>query len=271
MHKKEKWFIQDEAIKYGVLPNILSLKYVYEVIRVMDKKPLFFHKHILRLNKGILSSFSAQASEITFLKNTHLLLSKLNITEGNIKIVYFIDKNNKRHILMYQIQHYYPSEIECKNGVNVELLHAERKTPQTKLWNKTLREQADNHIQTSNIFEVLLVNKSGIITEGSRSNVLFVKGNKIISPPNNLMLEGVTRSAIIKIAKHNNIEYIEQNILEESLRNFDAAILTGTSLNILSIKQIEDIAFELKNDLICMLKKSLLKSIENNLKTFNYE
>ena len=56
-----------------------------------------------------------------------------------------------------------------------------------------IRERPVRLISDNKLYEVLLVDRNGRITEGSRSNVFFVKGNKFYTGPSAMVLVGITR------------------------------------------------------------------------------
>ena len=59
---------------------------------------------------------------------------------------------------------------------------------------RKMRKESDKML-----YEVLLVNRDGVITEGSRSNVFFIKSGEVYTPPTDAVLPGVTRTMIIRI------------------------------------------------------------------------
>ena len=73
----------------------------------------------------------------------------------------------------------YPKPELYKTGVEVCLLHEERTNPNVKAKGLKVRDHANALITEKGVFEVLLVNNDGILTEGSRSNLFLVKGDTI--------------------------------------------------------------------------------------------
>ena len=86
-----------------------------------------------------------------------------------------------------------------------------------------------------------------MITEGSRSNVFFVNGNKFYTAPASKVLVGVTRTKVIECIDELDFTVIEEAVLASQTGMFDAVFLTGTSPKVLPVNSIDSIHFEVKN------------------------
>lgn len=72
--------------------------------------------------------------------------------------------------------------------------------------------------------------RDGIITECACSNIFIIEGNKLIThPESSLILSGITRKYLIKIAAEYNINIIERGFTLEELLNADEVIITSTT------------------------------------------
>ena len=97
---------------------------------------------------------------------------------------------------------------------------------------------------------MLLVNRDGVITEGSRSNVFFVKNGEIYTSPTDAVLPGVTRTVIIRILEDAGIPLHYCAITQDMLTGFDAAFISGTSPKVLPVANIGDIAYDVDNPVL---------------------
>jgi branched-chain amino acid aminotransferase len=127
-----------------------------------------------------------------------------------------------------------------ENGVVCGLLHTERNDPNAKVVQAGLRETADRMISEKRYYEVLLVNKKGEITEGSRSNVFFLKDGIFITSPSEDVLPGITRQKALEIISKTGMKVIMKSISIDELTDVDGAFLTGTSPKVLPIRKIGD-------------------------------
>ena len=225
---------------------------VYEVIRMIEGVPLFLEEHYERLVKSLAS---IGQNEILDLEGLGDLISVLNLVndqpECNIKLVINnFRANGEYDYYLYYIPSKYPADAEYKNGVDTHILKAVRNNPHAKIINQSLRDQADAMIREKGLFEVILADENNNITEGSRSNIFFIKGNCLYTSPSEGVLLGVTRQSILRVCRENNIEVKEEIIQASSISEFDGAFISGTSPKVLPIKSIGEIEMDCTNKLL---------------------
>jgi branched-chain amino acid aminotransferase len=107
------------------------------------------------------------------------------------------------------------------------------------------------------------VNCSGEITEGSRSNLFFIKGNSVYTSPSKDVLMGITRQRIISICRKNGIGVNETAILADQVEFFDAAFISGTSPKVLPISTIDDYKYSTDNSLLLNIMEIYNNEIQN--------
>jgi len=97
-------------------------------------------------------------------------------------------------------------------------------------------QSAHQEIAFENIFI-----RNGNVTEGTHSNIFFVKDNIVFTHPvNQDILDGITRKVVLKLCEEIDLEVRELPIKKEEIIDMDEAFLTGTTTQIASIKQIDD-------------------------------
>lgn len=248
--KKSEEF-SDEFLKQG---NSL-----YEVIRVINGIPLFLEKHMQRLNN------SAKVSGLNIwvleneIKDCILLTIKCNkILNGNIKMIFNFkgDKSEVKTFLCYFIDHHYPSEELYEKGVKTILYYGERQNPNAKIVNTEFRTSVNKEIKNSGVYEAILVDRNGFITEGSKSNIFLIMENSVYTAPLESVLPGVTRTVIIDLLKKLKIPIFERKISQDELKNYDALFISGTSPKVLPVCSVGDIEYSSsKNELLISIKK----------------
>lgn len=239
-------------------------KVIYEVLKIINGKPLFYKEHYERMvNSFKLNDKSIVISEEDLLKDIYKLILINEKQIGNIKITYNTFSNNLK---IFFIKHSYPTEEMYEKGVKTVLYFGERNNPNAKVVDNNFRSKVTEYIKSKNAFEGILVNHNGFITEGSKSNIFFIKDEKLFTSKVSDVLPGVTRSEIIKMALENSIEVIEKDINYKDLSEYDALFISGTSPNILPIKEVDDLKFNVKNEFLISLKNMFDKEIENNVK-----
>ncbi|MCY1723366.1 aminotransferase class IV [Prolixibacteraceae bacterium Z1-6] len=221
---------------------------IYEVLRVVNGVPLFLEDHLERFFKSAYiagKEIKFSSSQIrSFLMR---LIETDNVETGNILL------SCKTNLKAFFIAHKYPSKEDYKKGVSCGILHAERENPNAKVFQTSVRQQANDLIEASELYEVLLVDKKERITEGSRSNVFFVKGDKIITPKAKKVLLGITRQKTFYCAAELGLVVTEKNVKLNDLAGYDALFITGTSPKILPVKQVAETSFDPKNKVVKIL------------------
>jgi len=87
--------------------------------------------------------------------------------------------------------------------------------------------------------EPLFLDDKGFISEGAVNNIFLIKDNVLYTPQTGNILNGITRQSIIELAKYTGIDVIEKQILPDFLKDVDAAFLSGTGIEIETIKEID--------------------------------
>ncbi|EHJ01529.1 aminotransferase class IV [Clostridium sp. DL-VIII] len=228
-------------------------KIIYEVLRVMDGKPIFLENHLKRMEnsfKLINEEFTLTYEKIS--DRIKLLIKNENKDNGNIKITYGV---NEKALNVFFVEHSYPSKEMYENGVETILYFGERENPNAKIINDNFREKVNKEIRDKQVYEAILVDKNGYITEGSRSNIFMVKDNIILTSPVKAVLPGVTRGEIIGIAKKIQIQVEEVEYKYLDINKLDGMFISGTSPKVLPIRKVNDINLNPNNDIIRKLMK----------------
>jgi branched-chain amino acid aminotransferase len=249
--------------------NVKS-KMVYEVIRLIDGVPLFFEDHMERfVNSTKKLGYTMTLSNEEVLTEM-ILLTRVNLNKNtNIQIVYIPVENTDDYDFIVCFTDGLSATDEQKNqGVGVETVIIERHNPAIKTVGSSYKGQIKAQSKYEDTFEILLVNKEGYITEGSRSNVFFVKNKKVITTPAQNVLLGVTRKYILELCEKNQIEVEYRDISEEEVYEMDGAFLTGTTVDVTPIIKINNTPFKEIDKTIITLKNQYEELMKEYLKNF---
>ncbi len=239
---------------------------IYEVIRVMKGRFLFAKDHLKRTqNSAHLAHLDLWYSEDEIIRMIHLLPQLNHITEGNIKIFFNYLEGKPNHFLTYFVPHRYPEPIDYQNGVNIITFSFTRKDPNKKIWRPDFRARINDIILRENVFEVLLVDEQGFITEASKANFFSILDGTAFTPPITDVLPGITRKYVLGICTKRNIPVIEKAIHKKELKEFDAVFLTGTSTGVLPVAQIDHLQFGAKDQVLRMLMREFEQLVEEQL------
>ncbi len=88
--------------------------------------------------------------------------------------------------------------------------------------------------------EAIMLTYDGYVAECTGDNIFMVKDRGLITPPVNVgALEGITRDAVIKLAKKMEIPFYEKLFRMEDLYGADEVFLTGTAAEIIPVVRID--------------------------------
>ncbi|MDF0708297.1 aminotransferase class IV [Flagellimonas okinawensis] len=86
--------------------------------------------------------------------------------------------------------------------------------------------------------------RNGILTEGSHTNIFFVRDGTVIThPADEHILNGITRKIVLQLCGELGIPVMERPLREEEIPDMDEAFFTGTTTQIASISQLGDHSF----------------------------
>ena len=148
---------------------------LYETFRTLDWKPIFLEPHLIRL----FQSAKNIGLEIQYSHNE--LLSMIAKVISN-----FDDPNQRVRILAVPenlIVYTSPLSLDpvIYDGVSAITMCANRETPNVKTTNYKVCYDAWKQAEKLNCFEAILMDESGHVFEGSRSNIFWVKNRQLFT------------------------------------------------------------------------------------------
>lgn len=211
---------------------------IYEVIKIIDSIPLFFEAHMDRLRHSAdLSGVCIKKTDKEILEEISVLVKKNQCNHINVKLVRS-QPDGSESFLIYFISSEYPGKEAYEKGVHTILFTGERTDPNIKTLKGSFRERVQKSREEAGAYEALLMDEKGEITEGSRSNIFFMKKGEIFTPPAGKVLMGVTRQHVIKICENLGIKVTEKPLCKAELADIDGAFITGTTVDVLPICSI---------------------------------
>ncbi len=244
---------------------------IYEVIRLVKGTPVFFKDHMERLSNSLRFQRKSPLADAKSIRKAIIsLLRSDKKKEINIKIVLNF-KNGTGNWLVYYLESVYPTEEQYRNGVKGILFNAERKDPESKVINHRLRTSIYQRLIMEKGYEALLVNEENLITEGSRSNIFFIRGETLLTAPDNMILSGITRKHILAICAENEIKVELSCVRAGEITDYDAVFMTGTSPMLLPFNSIGANRFHVNLPIIEMLRESYLLRVVGSINSFRSE
>src|SRR5947209_1819123 len=89
--------------------------------------------------------------------------------------------------------------------------------------------------------EAIMLNADGTLSEASSANVFLVRGGKLITPPvSDNILEGITREAVMTLAREElHLEVEERTVGRTEVYVADEMFLTGTGVQIEPVAEVD--------------------------------
>lgn len=248
-------FVTKEEAKISVMDRgFLFGDGVYELIPVYNGKPFLLDKHLSRLDNSL------DMIEIKKFSN-----------EFRIKeiIAEIISKNKYRnHFIYIQItrgihadrQHIYQSKIdpsvlvmgqfskpytfeEIKNGFKA-IIHEDYRWRRANIKSTSLLGNVllKNHAAKQGMYETILIHNDKV-TEGSASNIFFVKDNKVYTPRlGNELLSGVTRNLILELLQSNKYHVEESEVTKGEIKSADEIWCSSSTNPIAPIIEVDGVS-----------------------------
>ncbi|OGG58047.1 hypothetical protein A2853_00955 [Candidatus Kaiserbacteria bacterium RIFCSPHIGHO2_01_FULL_55_17] len=233
-------------IKQAVVP-LSNVEYqygfgVYENIRVNNGIPYFLKDHLVRLEEsariiGLEHNFDERFVE----KSIDELIGKNGAGTYNLKILLIGGKEPSLNILC--LNPLFPDKKLYTEGAAFITYEYERPLPHAKTLNMLQSYLAYKKAREVGAYDALLINAKGCITEGTRTNFFSLQDRTLVSPPESEILLGVTRSAVLKVAKEAGFSLEERDMSFSEATKSDGAFVTSTSSKIVPVRSIDGQAF----------------------------
>lgn len=92
--------------------------------------------------------------------------------------------------------------------------------------------------------DALMLDWRGQVAEATGANIFFAKDGKLHTPTPDCFLDGITRRAVIAMAKARGIAVIERAIMPEEMSGFQECFLTGTAAEVTPVSEIGPYMFK---------------------------
>ena len=236
---------------------------VYELFRIESGKPLFLDDHLQRFENSLRTAQRQLPLQISHLKQLIDWLILCNVIKDcDIRMCLSPDG-------LFQagfVTSVYPTKQMYAEGVKCSVLNAIREHPTAKIFHAEMRSEAAQQQSSDNVYESILVDTEGFVTEGSRSNIFFVSGAKLVTAPDERVLSGIMRKKIIEICRNEKIEIEYMNIPLSSINQYDAAFISSTPSRILPINAIAGCKYRADNPLVVRLMNVMQSIIDKQVK-----
>ena len=249
-------FVPQEDAKISVFDHgLLYGDGVFEGLRSYRGKVFRLREHIARLYesaKAIWLEIPLTQDEMRDAVNEAVRINK--IEDGYIRLVVTrgagtlgLDPNrcsNPQVIIIADAIALYPKELYEKGleivTVSVQRTHPAALNPRVKSLNYLNNILAKIEGLQAGCIEALMLNHKGEIAECTGDNIFLVRHGTLLTPPIDAgILAGVTRDAVIEIARTAGIEVREPPLTKHDVYIADECFLTGTAAEVIPVVKVD--------------------------------
>ncbi len=232
------------ALKDAVVP--ITLRAVqfgfstYESLRIIEGKVVHLQDHLNRLEhscKGIGLVHPFTHEQIA--DSVHRLMEVDAIGQASLRIQIYGGEEPQLFVTAATILSY--PESQYTQGVGAISYYGERLFPSCKTGNLLLNYLAVEEAKRQKCFEALLVDRTGRVLEGTRSNFFALKENSLYTAADDEVLLGITRDRVIKAAVQLGLSVVyEAPYLEDlAVGTYGQAFISATSMAAMPLASLD--------------------------------
>ena len=111
--------------------------------------------------------------------------------------------------------------------------------------------------------DALMLDYKGRVSESTGSNIFLVINGEIHTPVPDCFLNGITRQAVIEIAKKEGINVIERDIYPDEISKAEEIFLTGSAVEVTPVGKIDNQNFRVGN-ITTKISSLYMKEVDPN-------
>lgn len=226
---------------------------LFETMRVTRGKPFRWWDHMERLRKGgdflgIKIPFACKALEKSALE----LIAKNQMPESLLRLTVSRGVGPRGYspkgaTLPTLVMTLHALPVAPSKGWKLKTatlrLPAGEELAQFKTANKLAQVLARAEADVAGADEGLLLNTDGFVVEGASSNLFWVEGETVCTPPlASGILAGVTRAVTVELCAQLSWSLAEREITPEKLREMAGVFLTLSSLGVVECSELDGVA-----------------------------
>ena len=266
------WYNNDlvdwQEVKLHVLSHGLHYgSFVFEGLRVYEGEIFKLEEHTDRLyhsakRMGIKIPYSKD--EIN--KAAKKIVSVQNVQNGYIRpfawrgseMMAISAQQTKIHVAIatWEWGSYFDPKLKTE-GIKLNISKWRRPAPNTIPWDTKasglymICTLSKHEAEQQGYTDSLMLDHEGNVAEATGANIFFKdKEGSLHTPIPDSFLDGITRRAVIEIAKSKNIKIHERKIFPKELSKFVGCFLTGTAAEVTPVSCIADFKFQVCNTIL---------------------
>lgn len=229
---------------------------VFEGLRSYDGKVFRLQQHLQRLWDSARAIWlEIPLSREAMARAVHDTLAANNLRDAYIRLIVTrgagtlgLDPNrtsNPQVIVITDLISLYPEEY-YRSGLDIVTAstirnHAAALSPRIKSLNYLNNILAKIEGMKAGCIEAMMLNQKGEVAECTGDNIFVVRNGVLLTPPNDAgILEGITREAVIELARQSGREVRETALTRHDVYIADECFLTGTAAEVIPVVKLDD-------------------------------
>ncbi len=248
--------VNEEEAKISVLDRgFLYGDGIYETVLIRNGRPFLLGKHLERLRSSAEiirvdvpwtdSRFEEEASRVLLANGAKDAALRINLSRG-VGSWQLSTKGARTPTILFSVFPIpdYPPDTYTRGWeviISREFVTMDPVIPAVaKTTNRLSLILAKREAEDKGGREAILLNMQGYLTEGTASNVFFVKEGVVLTPSlGSGILEGVTRGVVMDIVRREGIGLEEALFRPEDLIGSDEAFLTFTTAGVVPVHSVD--------------------------------
>ena len=248
-------YVPEDAAKISIFDRgFLMADGVYEVTSVLQGKLIDFEGHAVRLERSLNELDMGMPCTMDELLEIHRELVRVNeIDEGLVYLQITRGSDGDRDfafpdpettkptlVLFTQSKPGMANSAASQKGAKIisieDIRWGRRDIKTVQLLYPSMGKMMAKKVGCDDAWMV----EEGFVTEGTSNNAYIVKGNKIITRGlSNDILHGITRAAVLRMAKEAQMEVEERSFTIEEAKEADEAFTTSASAFVMPVVEID--------------------------------
>lgn len=221
-------------------PAVTSALGVYETLQVTNGHIFHLADHLCRLQRSADAIHLAlPATRPVLAEWAQDLVEQAGVSDATLRILALNgDPYTDGAVYMLLLPPIHHPRTLYTQGAAVVTYEGERALPTAKTLNTLVNFLARQKAQSLGAHEGLLVARDGI-REGATSNIFAVIGGSLVTPPDHLVIAGVTRDIVIRLARERGYRLIFRPLPRSSIPLWQEAFITSTSRHVMPVTSVD--------------------------------
>ena len=238
----------DQAVIPVADRGFLFADSVYEVLRTVERRPLFWSAHLERLHASARRIGMTFADEMLHAE-AHAVTARLPV-EARLRIVITrgLSMAGPCNRVLIATPLGIPASEQFPQGCGLHCVAVPMPgagpDPHAKTGDRKLAVAASRAAEAAGFHEALRVDPAGRVLEGATSTIFAVRDGVLITPPLDVgVLAGITRAKVLSIAQAQGLPVTLRTFLQSELPELSELFITSTSRGVVPVNRVDDLRY----------------------------